>query len=225
MRQSSPANSPYFPMTFCKEFQVMKVFRVNVVASLFFVLIVSAHAQTRLVKAGTTDVPNIQPPAAGSIAVIDSGVFAEDKGGITRVSTALKQLDTKFTPIQTEIKGMQDRLTAMRNDIEKKRATSSPAVIAQQTEQADQLELQIKRKAEDARADYQKQIGITLQPLQAEVATALNTYAQAHGILIIIDVNRVPLIYANESIDITKDFIAEYNRAHPAGGAPATPRP
>ena len=120
---------------------------------------------------------------------------------------------------------MQDRLTAMRNDIEKKRATSSAAVITQQTEQAEQLELQIKRKAEDARADYQKQIGITIQPLQAEVATALNAYAQAHGILIIIDVNRVPLIYANESIDITKDFIAEYNRTHPVGGAPAAPRP
>jgi Skp family chaperone for outer membrane proteins len=222
MRQSSPANSPYFPVTFCKEFQVMKVIRAIIVASLFFVLMVSAHAQTRSVNAGTSPVRNIQPPATGTIAVIDSGVFAEDKEGITRVSTALKQIDNKFMPIQTEIKGMQDRLTAMRSDIDKKRATSSAAAISQQTEQADQLELQIKRKAEDARADYQKQIGITIQPLQAEVATALNAYAQAHGILIIIDVNRVPLIYANESIDITKDFIAEYNRTHPAGGAPAT---
>ena len=202
----------------------MKVFRVIGVASVFFILMVSAHAQTRLVKSATS-ATTIQPPPTGGIAVIDSGIFAEDKGGITRVSMALKQIDTKFTPIQTEIKGMQDRLTAMRNDIDKKRATSSVAVITQQTEQADQLELQIKRKAEDARADYQKQLGITIQPLQAEVGTALNAYAQAHGILIIIDVNRVPLIYANESIDITKDFIAEYNRAHPGVGAPATPRP
>jgi len=225
MRQSSRANSPYFPVTFCKEFQVMKVFRIIVVASLFFVLMMSAQAQTRLVNGGTSRGTYIQPPAAGSIAVIDSGTFAEDKEGITRVSTALRQIDAKFTPIQTEIKGMQDRLIAMRSDIDKKRATSSPAVIAQQTEQADQLELQIKRKAEDARADYQKQIGITIQPLQADVATALNAYAKAHGILIIIDVNRVPLIYANESIDITKDFIAEYNRAHPGSGVPATPRP
>jgi len=202
----------------------MKVFRVIGVASVFFILMVSAHAQTRLVKSATS-ATTIQPPPTGGIAVIDSGIFAEDKGGITRVSMALKQIDTKFTPIQTEIKGMQDRLTAMRNDIDKKRATSSVAVITQQTEQADQLELQIKRKAEDARADYQKQLGITIQPLQAEVGTALNAYAQAHGILIIIDVNRVPLIYANESIDITKDFITEYNRTHPAGGATATPRP
>jgi Skp family chaperone for outer membrane proteins len=185
MRQSSTANSPYFPVTFCKELLVMKVFRVIVVASLFCVLMVSAHAQTRLVM---RQPQQIFSRLCWHIAVIDSGVFAEDKGGITRVSSALKQIDTKFTPIQTEIKGMQDRLTAMRNDIDKKRATSSAAVITQQTEQADQLELQIKRKAEDARADYQKQLGITIQPLQADVGTALNAYAQAHGILIIIDV-------------------------------------
>jgi Skp family chaperone for outer membrane proteins len=203
----------------------MKVFRVVVVASVFSVLLVSAQAQARLMNNGVSPITNVQPPAAGTIAVIDSGMFAEEKGGITRVSSALKQVDTKFTPIQTEIKGMQDRLTTMRSDIEKKRATSSPAVITQLTEQAEQLELQIKRKAEDARADYQKQIGSIIQPLQADVATALNAYAQAHAILIIIDVNRVPLIYANESIDITKDFIAEYNRTHPAAGAPAAPRP
>jgi Skp family chaperone for outer membrane proteins len=93
------------------------------------------------------------------------------------------------------------------------------------TEQADQLELQIKRKAEDARADYQKQVTSVVAPLQNEISTALGTYAQAHGIQIIIDVNRVPLIYANESIDITKDFIADYNRTHPATSAPAAPRP
>src|SRR4030095_8571852 len=133
----------------------MKVFRVVVVASVFSVLLVSAQAQARLMNNGVSPITNVQPPAAGTIAVIDSGMFAEEKGGITRVSSALKQVDTKFTPIQTEIKGMQDRLTTMRSDIEKKRATSSPAVITQLTEQAEQLELQIKRKAEDARADYQ----------------------------------------------------------------------
>ena len=34
----------------------MKVFRVIVVASLFFVLMVGAHAQTRLVNIGTSSV-------------------------------------------------------------------------------------------------------------------------------------------------------------------------
>ena len=199
----------------------MKVFRVMVVALVLSVLFVSAEAQAKLVNNGASALTNTQPPVTGPIAVIDSGMFAEDQGGITRVSNALKQVDVQFTPVQNEIKGMQDRLVTMRNDIQKRSATE-PAAVAKLTEQADQLELQIKRKAEDARADYQKRISSVVGPLQSEISTALGTYAQAHGIQVIIDVNRVPLIYANESIDITKDFIAEYNRTHPATGAPAT---
>ena len=46
----------------------------------------------------------------------------------------------------------------------------------------------------------------------------------SHGLLMIIDVSRVPVIYSHDSIDITKDFIAEYNRTHPAAAAaPAKP--
>jgi Skp family chaperone for outer membrane proteins len=203
----------------------MKIFRLIVVALMLSVLFVSVQAQAKLMNNGGSPLTNSQPPATGPIAVIDSGMFAEDKGGITRVSSALKQIDVKFTPLQNEIKGMQDRLVTMRNDIQKRSATDTPGNVAKLTEQADQLELQIKRKAEDARADYQKQVTSVVGPLQNEISNALGTYAQAHGIQIIIDVNRVPLIYANESIDITKDFIADYNRTHPATGAPAAPRP
>jgi hypothetical protein len=40
----------------------------------------------------------------------------------------------------------------------------------------------------------------------------------------LIDLNRVPVIYAANNLDITKEFIAEYNRTHPAAaGAPARP--
>jgi len=203
----------------------MKVFRLIVVALALPVLFVSVQGQAKLMNTGGSPLTNNQPPATGPIAVIDSGMFAEDKAGITRVSNALKQIDVKFAPVQNEIKGMQDRLVTMRNDIQKRSATDTGAAVAKLTEQADQLETQIKRKAEDARADYQKQISSVVGPLQSEISTALGTYAQAHGIQIIIDVNRVPLIYANESIDITKDFIADYNRTHPATTAPAAPRP
>ena len=198
-------------------------FRVLVLVFVFSFLVINAQAQAKLMSNGTSVSTVSQPPApSNSIAIIDSGLFADDKTGIARVSSALTQVNAKFGPIQRDIKGMQDRLVALRSDIQKKQGTAAPNQIAQQTEQADQLELQIKRKAEDAQADYQKQIAAVTEPLQADISNALNAYAQAHGILIIIDVNRVPLIYANDSIDITKDFIADYNRTHPAGAAAPT---
>jgi Skp family chaperone for outer membrane proteins len=203
----------------------MKVFKLGVITFTFSVFILTLQAQARLMTNANLN-PAIQPPAAASvIAVIDSGEFTDSKNGITRVINALNQLNVKYDPIQKEIRGMQDRLTAMRADIQKKQATQAANLTAQQADQAQNLELQIKRKAEDAQASYQKDMTTALTPLQGDIATALSAYAQKNGILVIIDASRVPLMYAHSSIDITKDFIADYNRTHPATGSPAPARP
>lgn len=88
-------------------------------------------------------------------------------------------------------------------------------MTAQQMEEADRLEVTIKRKAEDAQASYQKESIAALEPLQKDIANALTAYSQAKGISLLIDLNRVPVIYSAPSLDITKDFIADYNRTHP----------
>jgi Skp family chaperone for outer membrane proteins len=118
---------------------------------------------------------------------------------------------------------MRDRLAAMRADLQKKQAIQDAKTTATQTDEANQLETQIKRKAEDAQASYQKESLALLDPLQKDIADALTAYAQAKGISLLIDLNRVPVIYAANNLDITKDFITEYNRTHPASAAPARP--
>ena len=54
-----------------------------------------------------------------------------------------------------------------------------------------------------------------MEPLQKDIFTALTTYSQSKGISLLIDINRVPVIYSAPTIDITRDFIADYNRTHP----------
>jgi Skp family chaperone for outer membrane proteins len=171
--------------------------------------------------------PASSPATAGApanIAIIDSSMFSDEKNGIARVMAAMQQIEAKFTPLRTEIRGMRDRLNTMRSDIVKKRQVQDANMTAQQTEEADRLELQIKRKAEDAQASYQKESLASLDPLQKDIGSALTAYAQSRGITLLIDANRVPIIYAASSLDITKDFINDYNRTHPAtGAAPARP--
>ena len=200
----------------------MKLVRMISITFIVSVVMVSVHAQARLVSSSAKSQPVV---AAGQIAIVDTGVFTDDKIGITRVITALKLLNAKFDPVNNELKGMQTRLNTLRTDIQNKRATQPPNLTAQQTDQATQLELQIKRKTEDERSDYQKQMATVLEPIQMDVGNALTAYAQSHAILLIIDVNRVPVVYVHDSIDITKDFIAEYNRTHPAATPAAPKRP
>jgi len=192
----------------------MKVFRIVVAAA-------ALAAFAMLVQTQTT-----RPAATpANIAVIDSSLFTDEKNGISRVMAAMQQLEAKFTPLRTEIRGMRDRLSTMRSDIQKKRLIQDANATAQQTEAADTLELQIKRKAEDAQSAYQRESLAVLDPLQKDIGTALTAYAQAKGISLLIDANRVPLVYAANSLDITKDFIADYNRTHPASPATAAPAP
>lgn len=187
----------------------MKVFRIIVAIAALAGFAIFAHTQTRPAPAPTT------------VAIIDSAAFSDEKAGIGRVMVGMQQMEAKFTPLRAELRGMRDRLNTMRADIQNKRTVQDARTTAQQTEEADRLELQIKRKAEDAQSSYQKETAAVLEPLQKDIFTALTAYVQQKGITLVIDVNRVPVIYAAPSMDITKDFIADYNRTHPAGAAPA----
>ena len=193
----------------------MKVFRIVVAVAAFAAFTILAQTQTRPAA----------PPT--NVAVIDSSAFSDEKAGIARVMTAMQQLEVRFTPLRNELRGMRDRLNTMRADIQKKRQIQDSRMTAQQTEEADRLEVEIKRKAEDAQASYQKESAAVLDPLQRDIGTALTAYAQSKGITLLIDANRVPIVYVASLLDITKDFIADYNRTHPAGAAPAAapPRP
>ena len=187
----------------------MKVFRTVVAVAAFAVFAILAQTQTR------------PGPTPANVAIIDSSAFSDEKAGIARVMAAMQQIETKFQPLRTEIRGMRDRLGTMRSDIQKKRMVQDAKLTAQQTDEADRLELQIKRKAEDAQASYQKESLAVLDPLQRDIGTALTAYAQSKGITLLIDANRVPIVYAAANLDITKDFITDYNRTHPAGTAPS----
>jgi len=192
----------------------MKAFRISVAAIVFAAFAILAYTQTR--PAATPAAPANRPAAApGNIAVIDSTAFSNEKTGITRVMTAMKALEAKFLPLRTELRTMRDRLTAMRADIDKKRTIQDQRMTAQQIEAADQLEVQIKRKAEDAQASYQRESLTALEPLQKDIANALGVYSQSRGISLLLDLNRVPVIYSAPTIDITREFIADYNRTHP----------
>ena len=186
-------------------------------------LIVSVSAQT------TTPARPAQPaPSAGAastgtarIAVIDSSAFSDDKAGIGRVVNAMKAVDAQFQPVRTEVQGMQTRYQALVDDINKTSAVADPKTIQTKTDQADLLKRDIERKTQDAQRDIQKRMQEVLGPLQEDVYNTLQAFAQQRGISVIIDASRVPLIYFKDTIDITKEFITEYNRTKPATASAA----
>ena len=193
----------------------MKVFRIAVVVAAVALAAFTILAQTQT-----------RPATPANVAIIDSSAFSDEKTGIARVITAGQQIQVKFEPLRNEITSMRQRLATMRSDLQKKSAIQDAATTAKQTDEADQLEIQIKRKSEDAQAILQRERQAVLDPLEQDIGNALKAYAQSHAVTLLIDANRVPILYAASSLDITQDFINDYNRTHPAGAlmtAPARP--
>jgi Skp family chaperone for outer membrane proteins len=150
------------------------------------------------------------------IALIYSDAFLDAKTGINRFTTLITNLNREFQPRQTELQSLQGKIQALTDDISKTAAVADPKTIALKQEQLDQAKKDYQRKGEDAQAAYNKKRTEMFSPLQDDIGKALEAYAKAHNINVIIDGSQVPLVYAADTLDITRAFISEFNSKNPA---------
>jgi Skp family chaperone for outer membrane proteins len=161
------------------------------------------------------------------IALIYSDAFLDAKTGIARFNTLITTLNREFQPRQTELQTMQQRITALTDEVNKMQAGSSvvdPKSIQTKMDTLEALKKDYQRKGEDAQAAYNKRRQDIFQPLQEDIGKALELYAKQRNINVIIDGSQVPLVYAADSIDITRAFINEFNSKNPATASIAPPK-
>lgn len=162
---------------------------------------------------------------ASKLAVIYSEAFQDSKTGIARFVALANKLNGEFDARQKKINDMSQKIKQLQDEISRLQGTPSvPANIQAKLDQLDQMKKDYQREGEDAQAAYQKRRVELFTPLQEDVGKALDAYAKAHGISLIIDGSQVPILYAAESVDITKAFIIEYNSKNPATASVTTPK-
>src|ERR1700730_10015284 len=198
----------------------MKIFPP--IASVVFIAAISAgsvFAQTR------PTVPAGSPPATSQtaaipetkIALVNTDKFADEKTGITRLVAAMKKVDLEFQPRRTDLQTLQQQIEKATADLNKAAPVQDPKVTAQQTEKIEQMKKEFQRKGEDAQAAYQKRLQEVLGPVYDDIGKALDAYAKAHGITLVLDVTKIQgIVSASESLDITRPFITEFNSKNPA---------
>jgi len=159
--------------------------------------------------------------------LIYSEAFLDAKTGIARFNTLVTTLNREFQPRQAELQTMQQRITALNDEVSKLQTGVGVVDAKSLQSKMDTLEALKKdyqRKGEDAQAAYNKRKQEIFQPLQDDIGKALEAYAKQRNINVIIDGSAVPLVYAADSIDITRAFINEFNSKNPAT-ASITPQP
>lgn len=183
-------------------------------------------AQTRP-AAGPAQTPAQGPVnvPASKIALIYSDAFLDAKTGIARFSVVVTNLNREFQPRQTELQGLQQKIQALTDDITKTAAVADPRTLQQKQDQLDQMKKDFQRKGEDAQVAYDRRRKEMFTPLQDDIGKALEVYAKANNINVIIDGSQVPLVYAADTLDITRAFINDFNSKNPATAAVTTPTP
>ena len=205
----------------------MKIDRlVAAVALLATVALSSVSAQQK--PAAPAGAPATASQSTGAVpdskmALIYSDLFLDPKAGIARFNALLGTLNREFQPRQTELNALQTRMAALQKEVTDTQAVADPKTIQQKTDQLEQLKKDYQRKGEDAEAAYNKRRQEIFAPLQEDIGKALEVFAKARGITVIVDGSQVPMVYASDSIDITKAFISDFNSKNPATASVTQP--
>jgi Skp family chaperone for outer membrane proteins len=208
----------------------MTKYRLLPATALIAVFTVSAGFAQRPGPPPTQPAPTAQANVVvptSKLAVIYSDAFLDPKTGIAKFNILLATLNREFQKPKDDLTQLQQRMQQLQDEITKLQQAPAGTPIDQRSLQAkvDQLEQfkkDYQRKGEDAQAGYNKRRGEIFQPLQDEIGKALEAFAKARSITLIIDGTQVPMVYAADSIDITRVFINEFNSKNPVT-ASATP--
>ena len=143
----------------------------------------------------------------------------------TKMGPRKKELDGK----QAEIKDLQDRLQRGGN-------TLADNAKEDLTRNIDSKTKSYNRQIEDAQAELEAEQQKVVSVLGQKMMAVIDKYAQQNGFALILDVSNqnTPVLYASNTVDITKEIIDLYDKtvftAAPAAAPPArtaapAPRP
>jgi outer membrane protein len=133
---------------------------------------------------------------------------------------AVNELKAKFSPKEQEFQKRQADLQAKQEQYRKTENTISDEAKATLARDIDAMTKNLQRDTDDARQDVDQEQQRVLNELGAKMMQVLQKYASDKSLTMVFDVSGQPnnVLYASNTIDITRDIIALYDSA-----APVTP--
>jgi len=166
--------------------------------------------------------PAMSAPA--KVAVIDiQAAIIQTKDG----QKAAADLKTKFGPKQSELEKKQSDIAQLQQTLSKGSNTLSEEAKQKTMRDIDAKNTLLKRDTEDANADLEQEQQRIMGDLGGKMISILNKFATENGYALVLDISsqQTPVLFASNTIDITRDIIALYDKSAGTMTAPAgTPR-
>jgi outer membrane protein len=179
--------------------------------------------------------PAAAPAAAAGPSKIAVIAFQAAVAQTNEGQRTLGDLQRKFEPKQTQLKTLNDEIEGLKKQLQAQGDKLSAAESAARAKAIDDKTKALQRQAEDARNDYQSEMGEVFNTLASKVYEVVESYAKEQGYTMVIDVSQqqTPVLWAADSTNIGAAIVAAYNTksgvpappAAPAASAPAAPRP
>ncbi|MBI4479880.1 MAG: OmpH family outer membrane protein [Acidobacteria bacterium] len=141
---------------------------------------------------------------------------------------AAKDIQAKFAPKQQELTKAQQEINALQDQLRNQEKTLSDDARNKLLKSIDDKTRMFNRNNEDATSEFQATEQEAINEIGQKLMGVLGEYAQKNSYSVVLDVSspQTPVLFAEPSIDITKDIIELYNQTHmkpAASAAPATP--
>ena len=175
--------------------------------------------------------PSAAPANAAKVAVIEiqSAIFQTKDG-----QKALAELQTKFNPVKAKLDAKRAEIAKNEDALRKGQGTLSPEAQAKLARDIDVSTKALNRDTDDANADLESENQKLMNDLGGKMMAIINKYAAEKGLVLVLDVSsqQTPVLWASNTIDITRDVIAAYDSGaanitpekSPLTSAPAKPR-
>jgi outer membrane protein len=168
-------------------------------------------------------------PANPKIAII---AFQQAVAATNEGQRNFAQLRVKFEPKQTQLKTQSDEIDSLKKQLQDAGANLSEPERDSRLRTIDEKTKSLQRSAEDAQNEASTAMNDMYQQLAQKVYAVLDSYANQNKFTLVLDTSaqQTPVLWANNSTDITKAVVDAYNAksgvpAQPSAGAPAAPRP
>ena len=177
------------------------------------------------------------PAALAFSAMAVFGQGQTTKVGVVNIQAALiatkdgqkaaSELEGKRAPKTKDLEKKQSEIRTLQESLNRGGNAMSEQAKAELVRSIDTKTKSFNRELEDAQAEWDQEQQKILQDLGQKMMAIIDKYAKDNGYMVILDVSnpQTPVLYASNTIDITKDIVDLYDKnaasLTPAASAPA----
>jgi outer membrane protein len=204
---------------------------VRIILAVAFALPLATLAQTDSAAAAS--------PAAASSAAPTTAPSGPTKLGVISVQDCIlatnegqkefEALGKKFEPTRTELKSLNDEIDSLKKQLDAQGSKMNDEARAGLVRQIETKQKALSRKQEDAQNDFVGQQNEIAQKILQKLGPVIDKYAKDNGLGLIIDISKPwpdgAVLWANQSVDITKPIVDLYNAQAGVPAAPSASKP